>query len=115
MLGNPKFSPIGKKGTMSRVLPNGISQTFSSVSRLTAISVPPDEFDIARSPNRHLGFGIGNHFRLGKQLAVMETRIALKNLFDRYPDVRIAVDASKLEVAAMPGWHRHVGMPVTLR
>ena len=75
----------------------------------------PDEFDISRSPNRHLGFGIGNHFCLGKQLAVMETRIALKNLFDRYPDARIAVDASKLEVAAMPGWHRHVGMPVTLR
>ncbi len=75
----------------------------------------PDEFDIARSPNRHLGFGIGNHFCLGKQLAVMETRVALKNLFDRYPDVRIAVDASKLEIAAMPGWHRHVSMPVTLR
>jgi cytochrome P450 len=75
----------------------------------------PDEFDIARSPNRHLGFGIGNHFCLGKQLAVMETRVALKNLFDRYPDVRIAVDAGKLELAAMPGWHRHVSMPVTLR
>jgi cytochrome P450 len=75
----------------------------------------PDEFDIARSPNRHLGFGIGNHFCLGKQLAVMETRIALKNLFDRYPDVRIAVDARELKVAAMAGWHRHVSMPVTLR
>ena len=75
----------------------------------------PDEFDIARSPNHHLGFGLGRHFCLGRQLAVMETRIALKNLVDRFPDLRLAVDAKDLEIASMPGWHRHKNLPVAIR
>jgi cytochrome P450 PksS len=72
----------------------------------------PDEFDVGRSPNHHLGFGLGRHFCLGRQLAVMETRIALKNLFDRNPNLRLAVDPDELEIAPMPGWHRHVSLPV---
>lgn len=74
----------------------------------------PDEFDVARSPNHHLGFGLGMHFCLGRQLALMETRVALKNLFEQNPNVRIAVDSSKLEIAKVPGWHRHVSLPVSL-
>lgn len=72
----------------------------------------PDEFDITRSPNHHLGFGFGPHFCLGRQLALMETRVALKNLFDASPDLRLAVDPGELEIARMPGWHRHVRLPV---
>ncbi|MEE2664188.1 MAG: cytochrome P450 [Myxococcota bacterium] len=74
----------------------------------------PDEFDITRSPNHHLGFGFGMHFCLGKQLALMETRIALKNLVERNPDLRLAVDPSELEIANVPGWHRHESLPVVL-
>lgn len=74
----------------------------------------PDAFDIARSPNPHLGFGFGSHFCLGRQLALMETRIALKTLIGRYPNVRLAVDPSALEIARMPGWHRHRSLPVAL-
>ena len=74
----------------------------------------PDTFDIARSPNHHLGFGFGMHFCLGKQLALMETRIALKNLFERRPNLRLAVDPSQLVVVNVPGWHRHESLPVRL-
>jgi cytochrome P450 len=74
----------------------------------------PDEFDVARSPNNHLGFGLGRHFCLGRQLAVMETRIAIKSLVERYPGLRLAVDSSELEIAPMPGWHRHVSLPVAI-
>jgi cytochrome P450 len=74
----------------------------------------PDEFDIARTPNRHLGFGFGMHFCLGAQLARMETRVALKNLLDRNPNLRLAVDPSELEFEAVPGWHRHKSLPVVL-
>jgi cytochrome P450 len=74
----------------------------------------PEVFDIARTPNHHLGFGFGNHFCLGRQLALMETKVALKNLFDRYPNVRLAVPPAELKIMAMPGWHRHASMPVLL-
>ena len=74
----------------------------------------PEVFDISRSPNPHLGFGFGMHFCLGAQLARMETRVALKGLFDRHPKLRLAVDPAELQIANMPGWHRHQSLPVTL-
>ena len=74
----------------------------------------PDEFDITRAPNHHLGFGFGPHFCLGRQLALMEARVSLEKIFSRYPDLRLAVPASELKMAAMPGWHRHVSLPVEL-
>ncbi len=75
----------------------------------------PDQFDITRSPNPHLGFGFGMHFCLGAQLARMETRVALQSLFERNPDLHLAVDPSELRIVNMPGWHRHAAMPVRLR
>ena len=74
----------------------------------------PDEFDIARSPNRHLGFGFGMHFCLGAQLARMETRVALRNLLDRNPNLRLAVDPAELKILNVPGWHRHEALPVVM-
>jgi cytochrome P450 len=74
----------------------------------------PEVFDVGRSPNHHLGFGFGAHYCLGRQLALMETRIALRRLFERHPDLRLAVPAERLELARMPAWHRHVRLPVQL-
>lgn len=74
----------------------------------------PEIFDVGRTPNHHLGFGFGVHFCLGKQLALMEARIALRGLFDRFPNTRLAVPSADLEIVNMPGWHRHAALPVTL-
>jgi cytochrome P450 len=74
----------------------------------------PDVFDIERSPNHHLGFGFGAHFCLGRTLALMEARIALQNLVERNPELRLAVDPDQLQLARMPGWHRYRGLPVVL-
>ena len=74
----------------------------------------PEQFDIMRSPNKHLGFGKGIHYCLGAPLARMETKIALRNLFDRYSDLRLAVPSDKLEFQMMPGWSRYQNVPVVL-
>ena len=74
----------------------------------------PEVFDVARTPNRHLSFGHGNHFCLGAQLARMETKVALTTLLERNPNLRLAVDPSEIEIQNMPFWHRLHSLPVVL-
>ncbi len=48
----------------------------------------PEVFDIRRTPNRHLAFGQGIHFCLGAPLARLESKIAIRSLLQRFPDLR---------------------------
>jgi cytochrome P450 len=43
----------------------------------------PEQVDLARHPNPHLGFGYGPHYCLGAPLARVETAIALERLLAR--------------------------------
>jgi cytochrome P450 len=74
----------------------------------------PERFDITRHPNNHLGFGHGVHFCLGANLARMETRVALRALFARNPNLRLAVDRSELALEPMPLMTRYRELPVHL-
>jgi len=49
----------------------------------------PDELDLTRSPNPHLGFGIGPHFCLGANLARMEIITVFQELLARLPDIAV--------------------------
>lgn len=48
----------------------------------------PDRFDVTRSPNPHLAFGIGPHFCLGANLARAELKAMVRELVTRYPGIR---------------------------
>jgi cytochrome P450 len=47
-----------------------------------------DDFDIKRTPNRHIAFGHGIHFCLGAPLARLEAKIALTMLLERFYDIK---------------------------
>jgi cytochrome P450 len=79
-----------------------------------AVFENPEVFNIARTPNKHLGFGQGIHYCLGAPLARMETRIALNNLLARNPNLRLAVNAEELKLQNVPLWHRYERLPVVL-
>jgi cytochrome P450 len=56
----------------------------------------PETLMLDRQNNKHLGFGSGMHYCLGAPLARMEASIAFRVLFDRLPNLRLAVNAEDL-------------------
>jgi hypothetical protein len=49
----------------------------------------PDRFDIARTPNKHVAFGLGIHYCLGAPLARIEMDIAFRALLKQMPRPRL--------------------------
>jgi hypothetical protein len=68
-----------------------------------------DRFDVRRRIKRHLGFGQGIHFCLGKSLARLEARVAFEELLARAPGYELAGPAPWLPSM----WARaHASVPV---
>ncbi|MDA1003436.1 MAG: cytochrome P450 [Chloroflexi bacterium] len=63
---------------------------YPSVNRDEELFADPYRFDITRSPNEHLAFGIGEHFCLGAGFARKEIRVMFEELFKCYPDIQVA-------------------------
>ena len=63
--------------------------SYPSANRDEEVFSEPDRFDIRRSPNHHLSFGIGEHFCLGANFARMQLRCILRELLTRLPDIHV--------------------------
>lgn len=74
-----------------KLIREGDKVTFweMSANRDERVFDRPFEFDIARAPNRHLGFGAGVHFCLGSALARLELKVVFEELLRRGLDFEV--------------------------
>lgn len=71
----------------------------------------PERFDIDRSIRRHLALGHGIHHCLGANLARLEARVAFTTLFDRFDEIRLTDEPTRV----VSHWARaHSRVPVAL-
>jgi len=63
---------------------------YPSANRDAAVFADPFRFDVARTPNEHIAFGIGAHFCLGANLARLELRVLVEEVLRRMPDLALA-------------------------
>ncbi|KOU47111.1 cytochrome P450 [Streptomyces sp. WM4235] len=82
-----------------RILPQGegLIVSFGALGRDEAQhGATAGEFDITRTPNRHISFGHGPHVCPGAALSRLEALVALPALYARFPDLSLAVAAEEL-------------------
>jgi cholest-4-en-3-one 26-monooxygenase len=81
---------------------------YPSANRDERKFVNPETFDVRRTPNDHLAFGIGEHFCLGANLARLEIRLIFEEMMRRLPDLEFAGPVRRLRsnfingIKAMP-------------
>ena len=76
---------------------------YASANRDDAIFDRPFEFDIERHPNRHLGFGTGEHFCLGAHVARLSSRALFLELANRVEEIEYAGDPTHIASSFVVG------------
>ena len=69
---------------------------YASGNRDEEIFQQSQHFEITRSPNPHLSFGVGQHFCLGSTLARMEIKLLFEGLLKRFPKMRPIGEVERL-------------------
>jgi len=85
---------------------------YPSANRDAEVFEDPFAFRIDRRPNRHLGFGVGEHFCLGSHLARLEIEIAYRHLLPRIDEIELAGPVERLHSALVGGVKR---LPIRYR
>ena len=76
---------------------------YPSTNRDEEIFDDPYRFDITRSPNEHLAFGIGEHFCLGAGFARKELKVMFEELFRRFPGIELDGEPERLRSTFING------------
>ena len=76
---------------------------YASANRDEDIFENPFDFQIDRHPNRHLGFGVGEHFCMGAHLARLELMVAYRHLLPRIDEIEVAGPVERLRSSLVGG------------
>ncbi len=85
---------------------------YPSANRDEDVFDEPDRFRVDRDPNPHLGFGIGEHFCLGANLARLELRVIFRELAQRLDEIELAGPFERMRSSFLGGVKR---MPIRYR
>ena len=66
-----------------------VYMNYAAANRDPEVFANPDQFDPKRAAKRHLGFGLGVHFCLGAPMARLEAEIALAQLVQKLPELKL--------------------------
>ena len=79
---------------------------YPSANRDEDVFEAPYEFRVDRTPNRHIGFGVGEHFCAGAHVARLELEMAFRYLLPRIEEIELAGDISRLQSNLVGGIKR---------
>ena len=82
---------------------------YPSANRDEDVFDEPDAFRVDRKPNPHVGFGIGEHFCLGANLARLELRVIFDELARRLGTIELAGPVERMRSSFLGGVKR---MPI---
>lgn len=88
-LGNRETTAEAEIGGIRVPAGTNLHLVIGAANRDPGVFENPAEFDIARTPNRHLAFAGGPHVCVGLTLARLEGKIAIERLLRRFPYYRI--------------------------
>ena len=81
-----------------------IAALIGSANRDATVFENPDEMDLTRDPNPHIGFGAGIHFCLGAPLARLEMSVSLPALWEKYPTMSLASEPIRRPTFVLRGY-----------
>lgn len=76
---------------------------YPSANRDEEVFPDAERFDVSRTPNEHIAFGIGEHFCLGAGLARLELRVMFETVLTRLPDIALAGEVERLRSSFIGG------------
>jgi cytochrome P450 len=88
-----------------------VAMYYTSANRDDEVFADAPRFDVRRSPNPHLSFGIGAHFCLGAHLARLEAKIFFEELLSTFRTIELTGEPVKIRSNLNNGFKR---MPVRL-
>lgn len=88
-----------------------VAMIYTAANRDPEVFEDPQTFNIHRSPNPHLSFGIGGHFCLGVHLARLEAKIFFEELLDTFSTIELAGEPARIRSNLNNGLKR---LPVRL-
>ncbi|MDQ7905944.1 cytochrome P450 [Phytohabitans sp. ZYX-F-186] len=85
---------------------------LASANRDEDVFSEPATFDVRRSPNKHLAFGIGPHYCVGHNIVRETLKLFFAELFSRFTDLAPAGPGVRLHSHTISGW---AALPITAR